>query len=100
MKMKEPSSFDWIATLIYLGLAAFGSIAKTAFDIIEGRPTGIKIAFCQLIVSMFAGALTVLLCIAFEFRPELTGCMTGSAGWLGAEMIRTIAGRMKSNAEK
>lgn len=96
MQNNDPSS--WIYWLITLGMAALGSIAKTAFDIINGKSVGLKIAICQLIVSMFAGALTILLSIALQFGSEFTGCMAGSAGWLGAEMIKVIADRMKKNA--
>lgn len=96
MQNNDPTS--WLYWLITLGMAALGSIAKTAFDIINGKSVGIKIAVCQLIVSMFAGALTILLSIALQFSAEFTGCMAGSAGWLGAEMIKVIAERMKRSA--
>ena len=46
-------------------------------------------------MSMFAGALTILLSISLQFGAEFIGCMADSAGWLGAEMIKVIAHRMK-----
>jgi hypothetical protein len=96
MQNNDPN--NWVYWLVTLGMAAFGSIAKISFDIINGKSIGLKLAFCQFIISMFAGALTILLSIALNFSPELTGCMSGSAGWLGAEMIKVIAERMKKNA--
>lgn len=96
MQNNDPNT--WPYWLITLGMTAMGAIAKVAFDILSGKSVGFKIAVCQLIVSMFAGSLTILLSIALHFSAELTGCMAGSAGWLGAEMIKVIADRMKKNA--
>lgn len=91
------SAFLWI---LGLGMSFLGALAKVAYDTINNKQSSFKIVICKLVVSMFAGSLAILLSSILDFTPELSGCMTGTAGWLGAEFIGSVAENMKNRIGK
>lgn len=99
MPIKQPNDFDWLTMMILLFFSSVGAVAKMAFDIINGAKITLMIFVCQVIVSLFAGGLALLVASLFDMSFESTGCLAGAAGWLGAEFIKVIVIKIQKKVE-
>lgn len=88
MDPKDPNSWpmmQWISTLFYSGLAAFGGAVGYIMRTLE---KGHKINYARVALeggaAGFVGVLVTLLCIALHLSTEWTGVIVGVSGWIGA----------------
>lgn len=89
MDPKDPNSYQaslqWLQTLFYSGLSAFGGAVGYIMRTIEN---GKKINYARVALeggaAGFVGVLVTLLCTALHLSAEWTGVVVGVSGWVGA----------------
>ena len=99
MPIHRPDNTDYVAIAITLLFCIFGAIAKVSYDILTGKTFTFSALFLQLIVSLFAGSITVLIASHFNWSAEAAGGLAGMAGWTGATLIQTLEARLIKRAK-
>lgn len=87
-----------IAALIALGMTVLGSVAAYAYKVLSGESFSWRTLCLQMIVSVFAGILMMLLAIYWNWPQEVTGAICGMAGWSGSSLIKTLEKRFLQKA--
>lgn len=87
-----------IAALIALGMTVLGSVAAYAYKVLSGEAFSWRTLCLQMIVSVFAGILMMLLAIYWNWPQEVTGAICGMAGWSGSSLIKTLEKRFLQKA--
>jgi uncharacterized membrane protein YagU involved in acid resistance len=87
-----------IAALIALGMTVLGSVAAYAYKVLSGDAFSWRTLCLQLIVSVFAGFLMMLLATYWNWPQEVTGAICGMAGWSGSSLIKALEKRFLQKA--
>ncbi|WP_460881878.1 phage holin family protein [Pseudaeromonas pectinilytica] len=100
MPEKDPQSYSLLAYLAFGGLSVWGGFVAYIRTIkATGKPFQLVDALLQVIVSGFAGMLTMLLCWYITAPLPLCGFMAGMAGLMGSKALdiyeRRAAGIMR-----
>lgn len=85
MLEKEPAfTYAWM-----IGISALGGIAGYLRKLRQGltRKFSITEITCEVVISVFAGSITILLCESQGFEKSTTGALVGLAGHLGSRAI-------------
>ena len=86
-RMPYKSEPGFIATLIALGMTVLGAVAAYAYKVLSGDTFSWRTLCLQLIVSIFAGFLIMLLAIYWNWPHEVIGGICGMAGWSDSSLI-------------
>lgn len=97
-KMPYKADPGFIAALIALGMTVLGSIAAYAYKVLSGESFSWRTLCLQMIVSIFAGFLMMLLAIYWQWPQEVTGAICGMAGWSGSSLIKALEKRFLQKA--
>ena len=100
MPEKDPQSYSLLAYLAFGGLSVWGGLVAYIRTIkATGKPFQLVDALLQVIVSGFAGMLTMLVCWYITAPLPLCGFMAGMAGLMGSKALdiyeRRAAGIMR-----
>jgi hypothetical protein len=85
MLEKEPLiTYAWM-----IGISALGGIAGYLRKLRQGLTKRFSLTeiICEIIISIFVGSVTLLLCDAQGFDKSTTGALVGLAGHLGSRAI-------------
>ncbi|MEX2986837.1 phage holin family protein [Serratia fonticola] len=74
-------------------MTLLGTIANYAWRIINGEQFRWSFFLLKILISVFAGALVLLLASYSSWAAEIAGGIAGLAGWSGAEAIRMVESR-------
>jgi len=96
--MPYKSDPGFIATLIALGMTVLGAVAAYAYKVLSGDAFSWRTLCLQLIVSIFAGFLMMLLATYWKWPQEVTGAICGMAGWSGSSLIKALEKRFLQKA--
>lgn len=97
-RMPYKSDPGLFAAMIALGMTVLGSIAAYAYKVLSGDALSWRTLCLQMIVSVFAGFLMMLLAIYWQWPQEVTGAICGMAGWSGSSLIKTLEKRFLQKA--
>lgn len=97
-RMPYKSDPGLFAAMIALGMTVLGSIAAYAYKVLSGDAFSWRTLCLQMIVSVFAGFLMMLLAIYWQWPQEVTGAICGMAGWSGSSLIKTLEKRFLQKA--
>lgn len=89
-------SDSFLTVVMALLVTSLGSVAKSAYRVINGTPFSWPLFFMHLIVSAFAGVLTIFVCLHYEMGEAATGAACAIAGWTGPALIKIIEHRVLS----
>jgi uncharacterized membrane protein YagU involved in acid resistance len=100
MKRRMPYKSDpgFIAALLALGMTVLGSVAAYAYKVLSGESFSWRTLCLQMIVSIFAGFLMMLLAVYWQWPQEVTGAICGMAGWSGSSLIKALEKRFLQKA--
>lgn len=88
MPDKDPSGYSMLAYLAFGGLSVWGGLAAYIETVRrEGRQFRWMEALLQIVVSGFAGMLTMLLCWYVAVPLPLCGFLAGMAGLMGTRAL-------------
>lgn len=88
MPEKDPQNYSLLAYLAFGGLSVWGGLVTYIQTVKrEGRQFRWFEALLQIVVSGFAGMLTMLLCWYFSAPLPLCGFMAGMSGYMGSKAL-------------
>lgn len=87
-----------IAAMIALGMTLLGAIAAYAYKVLSGEAFSWRTLCLQVIVSLFAGLLMMLIANYCQWPQEVTGAICGMAGWSGSSLIKALEKRFLQKA--
>lgn len=97
-KMPYKSDPNLWSILIAFGMTLVGAIASYSFKVLNGESFSWRTMCLQLIVSIFAGLLMIMIAIHYGWPQEVTGGVCGMAGWSGSSLIKALEGRFLNKA--
>jgi hypothetical protein len=94
MPIKDYNSYSLFTLCLAFAMTVLGSVAHYSYDVLNGKRFDWLVLLLQLIVSVFSGAVTVLISAHFQWGAEITGGLAGMAGWAGAALIKALEERL------
>ncbi len=93
MPIKEPESVSILGIVLVFIMTLLGTVANYAWQIMNGEQFRWSFFFLKIMISVFAGALVLLLASYSSWAAEIAGGIAGLAGWSGAEAVKIIEAR-------
>lgn len=87
-----------VSVILALGMTLFGTIASYAYKLLGGDKFSWRTLCLQIIVSMFAGLLMILLTSYWGWPLELMGCLCGLSGWAGPKFVMILENKFLEKA--
>lgn len=86
--------------IIAILMTVLGGLASYAYKLLSGVSFSLRTLVLQLLVSLFAGSIMMLLGSHYGLTQEILGSACGIAGWSGATLISALEKRMYDKVEK
>lgn len=83
----HPPEDTGIGYLLVIVLTALGTLARIAYNTLTGNPVTILMAVGQIIISIFASALVLMLAMRFQWQFTGTAVACGLAAWSGVAVV-------------
>lgn len=93
MNMPWKNDPGLVSLLIAAGMTLFGTVASYAYRLLGGDPFSWRTLCLQIIVSMFAGFLMILMASYWGWPLEVMGCFCGLSGWAGPKFVMVLEKR-------
>lgn len=94
----DPGLLSYIGSAIAFGMTLMGCLAAYAYKVINGEKFSWRTLSLQLIVSIFAGFMMMLIAKNYAWPQEITGAICGMAGWSGSSLIKALEARFLNRA--
>lgn len=79
-------------------MTLLGAVASYAWRVLNGAIFSWVTLTLQVIISIFAGMIMVMVAIHYGWPTEIIGGACGMAGWCGASFIKTLEQRVLNRA--
>ncbi|MCX8641287.1 MULTISPECIES: phage holin family protein [unclassified Gilliamella] len=90
MPIKDPDNIHWIVVVYLFFVTLLGSLASYCYHLLNGHKFFLWTLIAQIFISIFAGALVILIASYFNWAFEMAGGVAGLAGWSGANLIKIL----------
>lgn len=94
----DPGLLSLIGSGLAICMTLLGGLAAYAYKVINGERFSWRTLCLQLIVSIFAGVMMMLIAKNYEWPQEITGAICGMAGWSGSSLIKSLEARFLKRA--
>jgi hypothetical protein len=87
------------AMILAFLMTFLGSLAQYSYKVLNGDPFNWRTLCLQMIVSIFAGVMMMLLSVHYGWSATVTGGVCGLAGWSGSTLIKTLENKIIKKIE-
>jgi hypothetical protein len=98
MKMPFKSEPGIVSVAVAVFMTFLGALANYAFKVLSGQVFSWRTLSLQIIVSLFAGSIMMMIAIHYSLTDEFIGGACGMAGWSGASLIKALEKRLINKA--